>query len=93
MRIDKAMNAEPEFIEKLKCIMELAPPRTDDTKKFVIWNEKKANEFRRNSQTYDSSSEIPSETELDYSVESEDEGQLSEGNNVPFDSDSDTGSI
>ena len=34
--------------------------------------------------TYDSSSEIPSETELDYSVESEDEGQLSEGNNVPI---------
>ena len=38
MRIDKAMNAEPEFIEKLKCIMELAPPPG------VTWDKDKADE-------------------------------------------------
>lgn len=44
-------------------------------------------------QFYDSSSEIASETELDYGIESESDHEMSDSNNVPYHSDSDTGSI
>lgn len=44
-------------------------------------------------QFYDSSSDIVSETELDYGIESESEHEMSDTNNVPYNSDSDTGSI